>query len=282
MRFSMRIVAAVLAVAALAASLLWRRDSARAGAAEAEAARLRASETDLKAKLAQAIESAKRAPEEQWEYETVSPKRTKSPEKPVVIEDTTTRNELVKLLDEKQARLAEARKSLEELEHRLHEAEAKIAAMNQEQQKLADARREFEDRLETANRVSAALEAEVKGRNDRMVRIDSTNRELQKKVEDASKQVTRLAKASGEIEEISRRREVYLNNVLRRYREVTDMYRTLAVRMNSPRETGLPSPGTDLSRIQNAIMLAEEDLRQLQTLNAQAARLHKDMAAAGR
>lgn len=276
----MRIVAAVLALVALATSLLWRRESARASAAEAEAARLRASETVLKSKLAQAADAAKRASEEQWEYEADAPKTAKGPDKPAVIEDTTTRNELLKLLDEKQARLTEARKSLDDLEHRLHEAEAKITALNQEQQKFAESRRDLEDRLETANRVSAALDAEVKGRNDRMVRIDSTNRELQKKFDEASKQVAKLTKASGEIDEISRRREVYLNNVLRRYREVTDLYRTLAVRMNSPRETGLPSPGTDLSRIQNAILLAEEDLRQLQTLSAQAAKLHKDMAAA--
>lgn len=277
----MRILAAILAVAALTASLLWRRESERARAAEDEISRLRAAETGLKAKLSQAIAAASET-ETGLEQEPSAPHPVTGPDRPQVIDDSATRNELVKMLDEKQARLAAAQKSFEELEGRLRDAEAKAAALGQEQQKLASANRELEDRLETANRVSAALDAEVKGRSDRMVLIDSTNRELRKKFEDASKQVAKLSKAAGDIDDISRRREVYLNNVLRRYREVTDLYRTLAVRMNSPRETGMPPPGTDLSRIQNAIMLAEEDLRQLQTLNAQAARLQKDMAAAAR
>lgn len=276
----MRIVAAVLAVAALTAALLWRKDSTRAALAESEVARLRASEAGLKAKLVQ-MQAAAGIPVEDDPDEAARPE-VRRPDKPVVTDDSVTRNELVKLLDEKRLRLEEIQKTLDETDSRLKEAESKIAALTQETLKAAETKRDLEDRLATANRVSAALDEEIKGRNDRMVRIDSANREIQKKYDEISKQVAKLSRAAGEIEDITRRRDVYLNNVLRRYREVTDMYRSLAMRMNSPRETGLPSPGTDLSRIQNAIMLAEEDLRQLQTLNAQATRLQKDLAAAAR
>lgn len=276
----MRIVAALLAVGALTTTLLWKKDSRRAALAESEVARLQASEAGLKAKLAQVQAAAGIAVEDDPD-ETARPE-VRRPDKPVVTDDSVTRNELVKLLDEKRLRIEEIQKSLDETDARLKEAESKIASLTQESQKAIETKRDLEDRLATANRVSAALDEEIKGRNDRMVRIDSANREIQKKYEEISKQVVKLSRAANEIEDITRRRDVYLNNVLRRYREVTDMYRSLAMRMNSPRETGLPSPGTDLSRIQNAIMLAEEDLRQLQTLNAQAARLQKDLAAASR
>jgi hypothetical protein len=39
-------------------------------------------------------------------------------------------------------------------------------------------------------------------------------------------------------------------------------------------------PGTDVTRIQNAISLAEEDLKQLQALNAQTSRAQRKLGAA--
>ncbi len=81
-----------------------------------------------------------------------------------------------------------------------------------------------------------------------------------------------LTKISDDFDDLNRRRDQYMTNVLRRYREVTDLYRTLSLRQEGPRD--------DLSRIQNAISLAEEDMRQLQSLNAQARRLQRDLQAA--
>jgi chromosome segregation ATPase len=276
----MRLVAAFFVVASLAGLLLWRKESARTAEALSEVRRLHASEADLKAQLAQALAHAAVGSESRVPEPPPAP--VKSRERAIIREDTATRNELVRLLDEKQARLAALQKSLDEVEARLSESEAKLAAMTAEQQKFGAAERDLKDRLDTANRLAEALEAEVKGRSDRMLRIDSANRELQKRVDDAARKLERMNKAMSAAEDISRRREVYLTNLLRRYREVTDSYRTLAVRVNNPRDSALPAAGTDLSRIQNAIMLAEEDMRQLQTLNAQSSKLQKEMSAAAR
>jgi hypothetical protein len=54
--------------------------------------------------------------------------------------------------------------------------------------------------------------------------------------------------------------------MLRRYKDVTEQYRALSARLDNPPDT---------SRIQDSIALAEEDMRQLAGLNAQASRLQQ-------
>lgn len=267
----MRIVAAILAIFVAALVWTWRRDAARLTEQTVEIERLRAAEAKLRAVpmappavVAEQPSSIREQPIERVRERTV------------LREDWATRNELLKLVDEKQARLNATQRSLAEAEERVQEMEAKLAALAVEQKRFAEVELELKDRLDTSVRLVGALEAEVKGRSDRMLRIESTNRELLVKVEENSRRMERLRKAAGEMEELSRRRDVPMNNILRRYREVTDQYRSLAVRGGD-----LPA-GVDLSRIQSAIMLAEEDLRHLQTLGAQASRLQKEFQAAGR
>jgi hypothetical protein len=66
---------------------------------------------------------------------------------------------------------------------------------------------------------------------------------------------------------------------LRRYRQITEQYRSMAGMMQTQR-TDAPAAGSaDLARIQDSIAMAEEDLRQLNNLNAQALLIQKKMAA---
>ena len=275
----MKIASLALTVLAAALAILWRRDAAGLIRASQEASELRAANADLKSELQRAAAAAAERPEP----EPVPEEKPKEKAVPatVVREDTATRDELVKLLDEKQARLAEARREKQELERKLLESEEAAAAAKAERDKHRESLRDLQDRLDTATRVSQAREAELSGRNDRAVRIDSANRELAAKAAESSKRAERLAKLGEEIEDLARRRGTYLANLLRRYRELTDLYRAVALRQNNPRETGVTA-GTDLSRIQNAVMLAEDDMRQLHTLDAQVDRLRKELAAARR
>ena len=71
---------------------------------------------------------------------------------------------------------------------------------------------------------------------------------------------------------------MYLNNILRRYREITEQYRAMSGVLDSRRDReAAPVGSTEIARIQNAIALAEEDLKQIDALNAQAARLEKKL-----
>jgi hypothetical protein len=76
------------------------------------------------------------------------------------------------------------------------------------------------------------------------------------------------------MDELARRRETYLSNLLRKYRDVNDQLRSLSARLDRFRDSNsAPSFSTDLPRLQSLVQGAEEDLRQVQSLDAQAQRL---------
>jgi hypothetical protein len=80
-----------------------------------------------------------------------------------------------------------------------------------------------------------------------------------------------------DLDGLFRRREMYLNNILRRYREITEQYRALSG-VNASRDHGAATVGSaEISRIQNSIALAEEDLKQISALSAQVSRLEKKL-----
>jgi hypothetical protein len=82
-----------------------------------------------------------------------------------------------------------------------------------------------------------------------------------------------------DLESVFHRREMYLNDILRRYKEITEQYRAMSgIRDSRDRQAGTVS-SAELSWIQNAIALAEEDFKQIYALNAQAQRLQKKLPA---
>lgn len=194
-------------------------------------------------------------------------------------DDAVTRAELVKLVDEKQARLASTQAAFEAASKKLAELEAEIEPLRKEATELRESSRALEERLAAANKVATALEAESKSQGERLQSLTAANRELRERGDRASRSADSMTRLVDDMDDLNRRREVHLNSLLRRYREITDLYRGVATRIDTIRDNA-PAGGTDLSRIQNAIGLAEEDLRQLQTINAQAAKLRRDVAAA--
>ncbi len=80
-----------------------------------------------------------------------------------------------------------------------------------------------------------------------------------------------------DLENIFRRREMYLNNILRRYREITEQYRALSGVQDGRDRAATPLSSAEISRIQNSLALAEDDLKQLTALSAQAQRLQKKL-----
>lgn len=180
--------------------------------------------------------------------------------------------EATRLLEERGQQLAEASKAREELEGQVRQLEERIQSLTAETEKVASAEKRLREQVEAAGRQVASLEGELKARDERLQKAELSIRELRQRGEDNAGRSAKLAKVSEDFEDLNRRRDSYMTNVLRRYREVTDLYRTMTLRPESAH--------TDVSQIQNAISLAEEDLRQLQSLNAQARRLQKDLDAA--
>ncbi len=184
--------------------------------------------------------------------------------------DAATRQELIRLLDEKNAKLSGLESSLREVREHLSELEAKLTQATREKEQLAASQKDLEQRLDTANRLADSYGEQGRGREERLAQAEVSAQELRKRGEDSARKLAKLNELAAQMDDLSRRRDTYLNNVLRRFREATELFRTLALRTDDP----------NLARIQQTIGAADEDLRQIQALGAQAAKLQKDQALA--
>jgi hypothetical protein len=121
--------------------------------------------------------------------------------------------------------------------------------------------------------VTEAVQAELRAKAERLLKAETSEKLLQERSARAEAAAAKVVVSTKELEDLNRRREAFLTTILRRFREVNDLYRnfTLAAQTRDTPATGLQAG--DLSRIQTTIQQAEDDLRQLQTLNARVAQL---------
>ena len=132
--------------------------------------------------------------------------------------------------------------------------------------------------LATANQTIDVLQKELKSRSDRSTQIEIAYQKLRDQSGGDAQKLAQLQQFAGEMRDLQQRRETYLSSVVRRYKQITEQYRSLAGVLQD-QHTGAPAAGsTELARIQDTISLAEEDLRQLSNLDAQALRIQKKMA----
>lgn len=176
------------------------------------------------------------------------------------------------------ARLSAAEKAAGEWQAKLQELEPRLSALTEQHQASLAHEKELRQQLEAAQRQLAMAEAAAKTRETRLADLESAQQTAQRKSAEAGQRLQRAAELAAELEENTRRRESYLNAILGRYREATDLFRAMSLRLDNPRDVATPL-NNDLSRIQSAIQSAEEDLRQLRTLNAQSAKLQKEISA---
>ena len=179
----------------------------------------------------------------------------------------------LKTIDELRESLKEQAREMSAARDAAARAEAATAATVEEEKKLKAQMEDLREDVQAARRLSEAVQAELKVKGDRLVKAETSERLLQERAARAEAAATRVASATKEMEDLNRRREAYLTTLLRRYREVSDLYRnfTLNAPTRDTQATGLQAG--DMSRIQTAIQQAEDDLRQLQALNARVAQL---------
>jgi chromosome segregation ATPase len=80
------------------------------------------------------------------------------------------------------------------------------------------------------------------------------------------------------LEDLTRRREIYMTSILRRYRDITSEFRNMSSVLDTSRDPNSNvCSGATLTRIQNAVNLTEDDLQQLNDLNARAQKLEKQL-----
>ena len=272
----------VAALVALIGAGSWTLISQRRSAA-AEAAKWKTIEAELRQKLAAAERQPPPATTDEPEDAPKSGAPSVSTRAPkVVVDDSTSRQALLQIIEDKDRQLSAAENSLRELQAKLQEVSTRLEQVQEQQTKLQESEVQLRARIDSMTQQAAAQEASVKARETRLAEVEQSNQELRRKTDDSTKLLSRLQQLAVNLEELARRREAYLTNILGRYREATDLFRTMSVRLEQPRENGVNMVGAnDVSRIQNAISLAEEDMRQLRGLNTRATTLQKDLQAIG-
>jgi DNA repair exonuclease SbcCD ATPase subunit len=175
--------------------------------------------------------------------------------------------------------LADANASIARLESRADEAEAQLQNLRLDNKRLTGSEADLQENLAAANQAVDTLQKELKGSRDRATQVEIAYQKLRDQSGGDTQKIAQLQQLAAELQGIHQRREVYLNSILRRYKQITEQYRSMSGVLQAQR-TDAPAAGSaDLARIQDSIAMAEEDLRQLNNLNAQALLIQKKMAA---
>ena len=178
----------------------------------------------------------------------------------------------IKTIDELRELLREQAKTLSAARDAAARAETTLVSQEAEGKNWKAQMDELRELAQGARRLGDALQIELRAKSERLLKVETSEKLLRDRLARAESVPAKVAGLSREVEDLNRRREALLMALLRGYREVGDLYRNFA--LNAETRDGLQAG--ELSRIQTAIQRAEDDLRQLQALNARMARLARD------
>jgi len=194
-----------------------------------------------------------------------------------------------------QAALASRNATIERLERDFSNAQASILSL---QQQLANSNEEREKAVSSANQLLQkekedwqtqlaslkqdleSAQADAQASSQRMAVIEADNARLNNTNIAASTRAVDLAQIIVQLQDLDSRRDALLTSILRRYRDITSQFRAMSGQLGSNRDSNTSNPFTDaaLTRIQSAVSSADDDLRQLSELSAQARQLEKKLA----
>jgi chromosome segregation ATPase len=260
----------VIVVLCAAVAVVWqarvnRRQAARLAQLSAENQRLRGRVADL----ARAASAPAGAPAPAPAIEGQSAPRAAQPA--INPEDAIAIQRL-------KVSLADANASIAHLESRADEAEAQIQNLRLENKRLAGSEADLKESLAAANQAVDSLQKELKGSRERVTQVEIAYQKLRDQSGGDAQKIAQFQQYATQLQDINQRQEGYLNSILRRYRQIEEQYRSM-LGVLQPQRTDAPAAGsTDLARIQDSIAMAEEDLRQLNNLNAQVRLIQKKMA----
>jgi chromosome segregation ATPase len=186
--------------------------------------------------------------------------------------DESKRLEAVRGLAQAEQRAAAFQTALSEARERAGQLEAQVEKLQADSRKLEASIEETRDDLAAARRVVDASDAEIRSKAERIAQLEASLKAARETRTAADQRAQQAGAVLREITELNRRRENTLQSLQRRFRDISDQYRSFALRLDTNRDNPAAAM-PDVSRIQSAVQAAEDELRQLTTLNAQTQRL---------
>lgn len=177
-----------------------------------------------------------------------------------------------------------ANQSIADWQAKTAELQTQLDQLREDQKRQSAIETNLNEQLASSKRLIEAKDTELSEKNGQLAQLETANRKLSADSSAAGQKASQTLKYSDELQEIYRRREAALHTLIDRYKDVTEQYRAFASVLENRRGpegtagNGIATAGPELGRIQNTISMAEEDLRQLNTLNAQAIRVQKKLS----
>jgi chromosome segregation ATPase len=176
--------------------------------------------------------------------------------------------------------LGEAQANIKDLQAHLSnssdEREKALASANERHQKE---REDWQSQLDAMKQQLDSAQAESQASRQRLAALEADNAKLKSDNSAGSARLAEFARVIADLQDLDRRRDAYLTSIMRRYRDITSQFRAMSGMLDSSREPKSSAfSDAALTRIQNAVSLADDDLRQLTELNAQARQLEKKLA----
>jgi hypothetical protein len=175
--------------------------------------------------------------------------------------------------------LAESRAKITDVQTQLSAANDQIAktqasADERLQKQQADTQAQLDD---LQKKLDAAVAASDIARQRTAV-LEADNTQLKTDSTSINARAADVAKIISGLQDLERRRDVYLTSILRRYRDITDEFRAMSSIMDTSHDPSSSAcSGAALSRIQSAVTSAEDDMRQMNELSARSQKLQKQL-----
>jgi chromosome segregation ATPase len=191
------------------------------------------------------------------------------------------------------AMLARRAATIQQLNRELSEAhtsaaqlQAQLADSRDEQDKAAASAEEryrkqqvdFESQLTALDQKLDLAEAELQAARQRASALEADNTKLRNGPSGGSARDAEIERVAASLQDLDQRRDTYLMSISRRYRDVISQFRAMGGMLDSSRESSPSACSSEaMGRIQTTVSQADDDLRQLNELDAQARQLEKKL-----
>jgi chromosome segregation ATPase len=206
---------------------------------------------------------------------------------PLATEESAPESDARAALKRRDATISRLTQALRETQGNLSGVQGQLsAAIDDRQKALAGAEERFQNqqtdwrsKLDALQKQLDGAQAESEVTRQRLSALEAENDKLRSARREDSTHAAQLGSIVASLQDLDRRRDVYLTSIMRRYRDITNQFRATSGMLDSSRDSNSNAlSSASLTRIQNAVSQADEDLRQLNELNDQTHQLEKKLA----
>ena len=178
----------------------------------------------------------------------------------------------------KDIQLNKSETALADLRAKWNDLEQRLSTLQEQDRLLRETESTLRQRIDANTEQIVSLQEDIRRKDAHAAQLDASLKALKTGSDQNARNLQRIRSLSEDLEDLARRREVYMTNILARYREATDSLRTLGLQLEN-RTEGASIGRNDVSRIQTAIAAADEDMRQLRNLSTRSRQLQRELLA---